>query len=469
MRTMTLPSVATSRHFRTPPAAPFLRSIAARLALVQACIMIGTLGLVAYFGHLAQLKVARHVIESRVLGEVASLKDELDSKGSAHLPHTVDKRSRIWRGFEYRLVGADGTLKAGRLPSVSVDSGWSVVTDASEGDPRQIVTYSEPLSDGSFLSVGQDLSAEARQTAILTNILLWSGAFGISLGFGVSFLFVASGWRRISALGRAARDASTGRLDVRVETRTHGLRDDVDELGQVFNTMLIEISDLMNQIQQVSTAVAHDLRTPLTRVRQRVERLAHKVSDTPELSEAVGQVDAELEELSRTFDAMLRLAEIENARDFHGSPVDVEDIIARVADAYRPEIEDSGRSFRVRTECIAIQGDGQLISQAIANLLDNAVRHTPEGTAIELGVEQRPCGVVLSVVDRGPGIPQDQRPVVLERFRKLDPSRHGPGCGLGLAIVAAIARHHGATLMLMDAAPGLRVEIRFPPADALPH
>jgi signal transduction histidine kinase len=431
------------------------------MALLQAAILIGIFGCVAYFGHLAQQRVTRNVIEGRVLGEVASLRDEITAKGIDHLSHTVDKRSHLWRGFEYRLTAPDGTYRAGLLSASETAPGWAIVTDRSGKESRQIRTYSERLSDGGLLSVGQDISAEAEQTAILTNILLWSGALSVSLGFGVSCLFAASGWRRVSALARVAREATMGRLDVRVPISAKGLRDDIDDLGTTFNTMLAEIGILMSQVQQVSTAVAHDLRTPLTRVRQRVESLTGIVGSNPILRETVERVDAELEELSRTFDAILRLAEIEHNRHSFTEPVDLGAVVTRVAEAYRPEIEESGRLFNTSVDTRHILGDSQLISQAVANLLDNALKHTPAGTPIRLGVEGRPEGPTVFVADGGPGIPESNRRAALERFRKLDTSRPGPGCGLGLAIVAAIAKRHAAALCLFDARPGLRVELQF--------
>jgi signal transduction histidine kinase len=209
--------------------------------------------------------------------------------------------------------------------------------------------YSKRLPDNSILSVGQDLSVESEQTAALTNTLFWCGALGIGIGLAVSSLFIASSWQRVSALARATREASRGRLDVRVKAPTHALRDDIDELAITFNTMLSEIGVLMNQVQQVSTAVAHDLRAPLTRVRQRMERLALTAGATPELATAIAQVDMDLGELSRTFDAMLRLAEIENTCERRATEtVDVGDLAARIAEAFRPEIEETAGADRGR-------------------------------------------------------------------------------------------------------------------------
>ena len=434
-----------------------------RLAFAQALVLITALGLAGYMSHLSGELIARRAIDQSVAGETASLRDEFLQKGAAHLPHTIEKRSRLWHGFEYRLAGPDGAWRAGALPDPGRAAGWSTLSVGHGRPARPFRAYSDRLPDGSLLTVAQDLSPQVWQAAAMTRTLFWCGAFGAAAGFAVTYLVMGGAWRRIAAVARAAQEVSTGRLDVRVETRTVGLRDEIDDLSVAFNAMLAEIDDLMGQVRQVSTSIAHDLRTPLTRVRQQLERLKGAPSASPEVLDGVERIDAELEELLRSFDAMLRLAEIENAHGgAHRLAFDLADVAARVVEAYRPDIEEAGRAFAVRIEPAPVRGDPQLIAQAVANLLDNALRHTPPGTAIALVVERRPDGAVLYVSDQGAGVPPDQRAAVLQRFRRLDPSRAGAGCGLGLAIVAAITARHGARLTLGDAGPGLRVELAFP-------
>lgn len=437
---------------------PFLGRIGARLVLTHTLVLVVVLGVAAYFVRLATIDVIENAIHERVLGELKSLDDEAEQKGVDHLAFTVTKRTTLWRGFEYRLTNSGGIVLGGSLPAHGAFAAWSRVTEPSDGD--QFLVFTKRLSNGNILSVGQDMSIETRQLGVLTRTLLWCGAFGIAVGFAVSLLFAASAWRRVSALARAAREASTGRLDVRVTTRPNG--DDIDDLANTFNTMLTEIGNLVSQVQHVSTAIAHDLRIPLTRVRQRVERLAAMRHESPEILLQLRQIETELDELGRSFDAMLQLAEIENAPSLACDTVlDVGEIVARVASAYRPEIEESGRAFVAHIASGTIRGDQQLISHAIANLLDNAMRHTPGGTPIEIGVAASGEGATLFVADCGPGIPADQRADVLERFHKLDGSRARRGSGLGLAIVAAVAKRHDAALALLDAQPGLKVELHF--------
>jgi signal transduction histidine kinase len=433
-----------------------------RLAICQALVLVCALGLAGYAGSVSQMNAVAEVTRSRVLGETGSMQAEFVQHGAAHLPHTVNKRSHLWRGFEYRLVGPDGALRAGSLIDPRVSGGWSQISQELQGANRRFLTFTKRLPDGSVLTVGQDLSSQQRVADALQRTLLLFGALGVVLGLGLSYLFMGGAWRRLSALVQAAHQVSAGRLDARVALRSRRPADDIDELGAAFNGMLVEIAALMGQVKQVSSAIAHDLRTPLTRVRQRIERLRGMCGDAPDKLALVDRIDLELEEVLRSFDAMLRLAEIENdpARaDL--VELDLAEVAGRVAEAFRPDIEETGRSLQIRIEPALVRGDGELISQALANLLDNAMRHTPSGGPILVTVEQRAGRGVLVVEDSGPGIAEHHRALVLERFRRLDPSRSGGGSGLGLAIVAAIAKRCQAVLVLGDAGPGLRAELRF--------
>jgi signal transduction histidine kinase len=435
--------------------------VGARLALAQALVLVCALGVAGGVIHLSEQLIGRNVIRHNVLGETGSLVAEFYQKGAAHLPHTVEKRSRLWHGFQYRLSGPDGRWRAGALPAVS-GAGWETVVDRRHGSGRSFLVFVSSLPDGSTLAVGQDLAQEARQQTTMTLVLICCGVAGAAAGFTVSIIVMGGVWRRVAEVARTARRVSTGRLDIRAPVRPGGARDEIDELGLAFNTMLNEIDDLVGQVRHVSASIAHDLRTPLTRVRQQLERLRSDTTDSSAVRDGVERIDAELEEVLRGFDAMLRLAEIENNAIPTGAELELGELAGRVAEAYRPDIEEAGRQFSTRIEPARVFGDPQLIAQLLANLLDNALRHTPRGASLELGVARRGGVATVYVADQGPGVPQELRSLVLLRFRRLDDSRNGGGCGLGLAIVAAIAKRHGAELRLLDNHPGLRVELQFP-------
>jgi signal transduction histidine kinase len=227
--------------------------------------------------------------------------------------------------------------------------------------------------------------------------------------------------------------------------------------------MLDRIGVLIDQLRQVTTDIAHDLRTPLTRLRHKIERLQSGLRDQPSLARAIGDLDDDVGEIIRTFDALLQLAEIEThdgATAF--DLVNLGVIALDVAEAFRPDIEASGRHLLASAEPWLVAADGRLLTQVCANLLENTLRHTPPCTTIQIRVEREGQGARLLVADDGPGVPSEDRREALKPFVRLERSRTTKGSGLGLSIVAAIAGRHGARLALEDGQPGLRVTLTFP-------
>ena len=437
----------------------------ARLALTQAVIVVLAFTVAGYLAHVSIGQLNEQATRDRIHGEAGSLEDEFAQRGAAHLPHTVAKRSRQWRGFEYRLVGPDGQLKAGYLPAPPNGLGWAKLRAPVGRTTQRFLVLTERLPDGSILSTGEDLASEDAQMAAVNRTLALCGAFGVILCVGVSYLFTRRDWLRIAAVGQAAQAVASGQLDVRAPVPAGAPRDDVDAMAGAFNTMLDRIGALLRQVRQVSTDIAHDLRTPLTRLRQKIERLTLEARADPALLAAIRGLDGDVGEILRTFDAMLQLSEIEAmGQDGRSRPVainDLAEVAGRVADAFRPDIEESGRTLDVRVQPALVRADGRLLAQAVANLLENALRHTPVGSAIQLVVEATAEQASLCVEDNGPGIPEADSAAALKPFVRLEPSRRMAGSGLGLSIVAAIAARHGAQLSLEDAGPGLRVRIVF--------
>jgi signal transduction histidine kinase len=241
--------------------------------------------------------------------------------------------------------------------------------------------------------------------------------------------------------------------------------DEIARIGQGVNEMLAQIDRLVINIRRVSTDVAHDLRTPLAHVRQQLEVVVQ--SDDPAAAhEGIRAAQAKVDDVLRIFSAILRLAEIDagGARSRFTS-INLAGVVERVTDAYRGDIEAAGRTLGVDISegaCVKIHGDADLIAQALANLIENAMRHTPPGTPIDVRLDNNGRTFALSVIDRGPGIPQADQQRVLEPFVRLDASRTTDGAGLGLSIVAAIARAHGASLRLENMNPGLATAIIWP-------
>ena len=227
--------------------------------------------------------------------------------------------------------------------------------------------------------------------------------------------------------------------------------------------MLDRIAALMDQVRQVSRDIAHDLRTPLNRVRQRLERLRAHVEGDRTLALRIEQVEDDIGEILRTFDALLQLAEIEAERLGADDPhFDLGETAARIGEAFKPNVEEGGRSLRIDATRAMVCGHERLVSQAVANLIENATRHTPAGACIVLQVQAKPAPRLV-VTDNGPGIACEDRQAALRPMVRLEASRHLPGSGLGLSIVGAVAARHRASLELTDAEPGLCATLTFPP------
>jgi signal transduction histidine kinase len=230
-----------------------------------------------------------------------------------------------------------------------------------------------------------------------------------------------------------------------------------------FNEMQDRLRRYVEDRTSMVAAIAHDLRTPLTRFNQKLELLRSTVATDPAALRAVAGLEADVLEILRTFDALLQLSEIESAEPTAQTKIaDLAEVAARVGEAYRPDIEDSGRSFSITVRPALVHGDGDLLAQGVANLLENALRHTPKGAHVRLSVQPLQDGVDLFVQDDGPGIALENRERAIKPFVRLEQSRHTAGSGLGLAIVPAVAARHAARLSLEDASPGLRIGLRFP-------
>ncbi|MBS0333942.1 MAG: HAMP domain-containing histidine kinase [Proteobacteria bacterium] len=438
------------------------RRTGARVLTLQAAALVLAFVVAGALASISIRQIDEQAYRADVLGEVGSLDDEARHKGVDHLPFTVAKRSRLWHGFEYGLSGPGGVYLAGDPALARLShAGWSRRA-ASKG---LVLAYTEPLAGDGRLTVGRDLSAMQRQMRELAALLALCGAAGVLICLTTAYLTTRWTWRRLDDLSATAALVAAGRLDVRAPVRRAAAPDEIDDLSLALNLMLDRISRLVDQLRRVTTDVAHDMRRPLTRLRQKLERLGRTAQGTPTLAEEVRRLDAEFIEILHTFDALLQLAEIEGA----GAPealIDLTEVAERVSEALRPDIEDSGRILEARMERATVRGDTDLVAQALANLLENALRHTPAGTKIEVAVEAGGGAPRLRVRDNGPGIAAEKRDLALAPLGRLESARSTPGSGLGLAIAASVATWHGARLELGDAAPGLEVSIAFPNSPA---
>ena len=315
------------------------------------------------------------------------------------------------------------------------------------------------LPRGYHLLVGRNLRDLDEMRAAVVRAVAWGAGVTVALAVAGAWWMRRSVAARIESINRTSRRIMEGELSERIES--HGSGDEFDELVANLNAMLERIETLMDDVRRVSDNVAHDLRTPLGRLRTRLERLRDAAGEGAPAALADAALD-EADRMLATFNALLRIARIETGRRRHAfRRTDLAAVGNDVAELYAPLAEARGIAFRHSGIEAPVDADPDLLFQSIANLLDNAIKYTPEGGAVTLQVASDDDTVTVVVADTGPGVPPGEREAVLRRFYRLEPARGAPGSGLGLSLVAAVARLHEAALTLGDNAPGLVVRLRF--------
>ena len=441
-----------------------LRTTSFRLAALYVAVFAGSALVLGVAIFLQARAALQEQMDARIESEAAFLQGEFRKEGREHLVAVVQARGKGANALDYLVEDAEGRHLAGEIPAGrGLGPGWTRidVPQATEdgGRPETVRALVVDLDNGAVLAVGSDLQQIDDLEEAIVKAFVWTigpaAALGIIGGAGLSRVFLA----RVDAISRTVEAIISGDLARRVPTR--GTGDDLDRLAAMLNHMLDRIAVLMGSLRQVSTDVAHDLRTPLTRLYQRLEEARAEGRSAAEYEAAIDAARAEAEGLLDTFSALLRIAQVEGASPHAGfREVDLSAVAEAVCDAYRPDAEEAGH---VLTAAIApgvrIRGDQELLTQALANLVENALRHTPPGTRIQVRLEGSSGHPVLSVEDDGPGVAPGDLPRLTERFYRGERSRTSPGNGLGLSLVNAIAELHGAELSLNEMKPGLRVSL----------
>jgi signal transduction histidine kinase len=450
------------------PLPRLVRTASFRLSALYAilfgvCVLL--LGAAAYWSTRSALE---QQLTRRVESEMMLLEQEFRANGIDGLVATVRQRTRVKGNLDYFVAEQAGQRLAGDLPIISDRSGWveiNAAQDAGEEQSNEVEATRvlvRELDGGFRLGVGEDLEQVDETEDTFLAILASALGVVLVLGIGGGLLLSAAFLRRVDMITRTADAIIDGDLSRRIERTGSG--DDFDHLSATLNVMLDRIAGLMENLRQVSNDIAHDLRTPLTRLRQDLEEAQKRDLTAADFKRIIEGAVAEADLLLETFSALLRIAQIEaGTRRSAFRPVDLSDVMRTVAEAYAPAVEESGRTLRVEiADGVQVNGDRGLLSQLFVNLVENALHHNPPGTTITLRLARQPAGALAEVADTGPGIPADERAAVFRRFYRLERSRTTPGSGLGLSTVAAIVELHHAAVELVDNAPGLRVVIRFP-------
>ena len=457
-----------------------LRTTAFQLTLVYLLIFIVfAASLLGYFA-LNTRRLITEQITTTVDTEISGLREQYNLGGIRRLVIVVDLRSRRPGSSLYLVTTATGEGLAGNVgslePGVLDHPGWLETNyrrlEAPEGNDHRALVQVVQLPGGFRLLVGRDLEERERLFGIIANAGQWSLALVIVLGLAGGFFVSRRVLVRVEAMTETAQTIMAGDLAGRLPVA--GTGDELDRLALRLNAMLERIEALMHGLKEVSDNIAHDLKTPLTRLRNRCEQALRGSTDVGEYRAALESTIAESDELIRTFDALLMIARAESgqARD-NMTEFDAAEIARDVGELYEPVADEKGITLKVDAPVAApVRGNRELVSQALANLVDNAIKYAgPNGKALngapaEIVVKAGNDGerIALSVADHGPGIPESDRGRVVERFVRLEQSRSEPGSGLGLSLASAVARLHGGELKLEDNHPGLRSIIALPRA-----
>lgn len=412
--------------------------------------------------------------DETIAAEIAGLREQYRQRRLPGLIEVVKSRSAVPRTSTLYLVATPTfTPLVGNLsdwPDAEPDpEGWIEfeIADAPEApdggshDARAVVFT---LPGGYHLLVGRDTMERRHFQERVLISLAWALLLTVGLGAAGGVLISRNVMHRIDAINRTTRQIMSGALQERMAVANNG--DELDQLAGNLNAMLDQIEHLMVGMRQVTDSVAHDLRTPLTRLRSRLEITLVEAGTEDEYRTAIQEAISEADRLLGIFGALLSIAEAEAGtmqRSFQ--KVSLSDLARLMADLYEPAAEEAGMGFvsDIRAEPVVL-GNQQLLAQAIANLLDNALKYTPAEGRVTLTVKgpEGERGACIAVADTGPGIPAEQRESVLRRFVRLEASRSSPGNGLGLSLVDAVARLHGARLEMDDNGPGLIVSLVFP-------
>jgi len=456
-----------------------LRTTAFKLTLVYLLIFaVFAASLLGYFA-LNTRRLITEQITSTVNGEINGLTEQYTEGGIRRLVIVVDLRSRRPGSSLYLVTTPTGEGLAGNVGSLESGvldhPGWLETDyrrlDAPEGAEHRALVEVVQLSGGFRLLVGRDLEERERLYDIISNAGRWSFALVVVLGLAGGFFVSRRVLSRIDAMTGTAQTIMAGDLAGRLPVA--GTGDELDRLADHVNAMLERIEALMRGLKEVSDNIAHDLKTPLTRLRNRCEQALRGSAGDTDYRAALESTIAESDELIRTFDALLMIARAESghARD-NMTEFDAAEIARDIGELYEPLADEKGLALKVDAPTAApVRGNRELVSQALANLVDNAIKYAgPDGKLngepAEIVVKAGSEGdrITLTVADRGPGIAEADRGRVVERFVRLEQSRSEPGSGLGLSLASAVARLHGGELKLEDNHPGLRSIIALPRA-----
>ena len=447
-----------------------VRTLAFRIVAVYLAIFAISAAAIVGFTYWNTARALNAQTDQIVESDISALAERYQRFGLAGLTDAIVNRSAHGEAALYLLSDSDKRPIVGNLdawPNLSASGADFVEFDyerrvGGRTEERRARGRQFTLTGGFELLVARDVAERYETERLFTTTLPWSVVLMVLLGLFGGILISRNFLARLDLINRTSREIMAGDLSRRLPLGYAG--DEFDTLALNLNRMLERTERLMRGMREVTDSIAHDLRTPLNRLRNRLEGVLHTMGSH---GRAGGEIEAAVEETDRligTFNALLLIAEAEaGAAREAMEPIDLRRIVEGVAELYAPLADEKEITLSIEPSGSAVVAcNRSLVSQALANLLDNAIKYTPSGGRVKVSLENTPGGIALRVADSGPGIAAQDRGRVIERFVRLEASRHSPGTGLGLSLVAAVARLHDAKLEFADNHPGLSATLVFP-------
>ncbi len=443
-----------------------------RLAALCATVFAVCFGVFILVSYFATTKALQDQLRTKISDDLNAFVTEATTDGIDTVVQDIRERlAGKHPNVDYYFV-ADrlGQRVVGNLTTVEIQTALQKIVISPDSDSGATATdedheiwgQGQKVPDGSFIFVGQDAYKMLSAQESMINSFIWSVSLAIILAVAAGLFLSRRFLSRIDAINKTSQSIVDGKLASRMPMS--GTNDEFDRLSANLNHLLDNNQSLLESLKDISTNIAHDLRSPLSRLRQRLEYAQEKAKTTREFRRFNEEAIADANQILATFAALLRIAQIESGSRISAfAKFNLSSVFERVAGAYQAVAEDSGKSLMTEiTPDLDVIGDSELLLLLVVNLVENAIRHTPEGTQIKLTLRREANKVVASVADSGAGIPEEMRQKVLERFHRLDESRSTPGNGLGLALVSAIANLHKTKIDLEDSKPGLNAIFVLP-------
>lgn len=450
----------------------YLRSSTFRLALIYMALFGGSVLLLLTYIYWSTAKHMAEQADATIAAEITGLAERYRSQGLEGLSDSIRKRTSRKPGDSSIFLVADRQFgpvlgNISRWPAVqATEDGWLNFNLEAEGWPAGELHPARArafqLNDGFQLLVGRDLHELQKTQQLIARTLFWGLVITLVLGLVGGVMMTRTLVRRIESVNQASREIMSGDLSRRIPTNRSG--DDFDELADNLNAMLDRIEFLMEEVRRISDNIAHDLKTPLSRLKNSLERLyTAELDDADDRSSLIERSINDADGLLSTFNALLRIARIESGERRAGFvETPLAPLLQDLVEFYQPLADERQQHLVLALNTpVSVKADRDLLFQALANLLDNAVKYTPAQGRIQVSLELCNGRPRVTIGDSGVGIPAHEREKVFRRFYRLEQSRGMPGNGLGLSLVAAVAKLHDIALSLHDNSPGLRVEMEF--------